>query len=390
MFHMSKQKLIIIATILLDTIGLGIVLPLLPFYVERFTAGALAVTGLFAMYAVCSLLSAPLLGALSDRIGRRPVMLLSIFSSALGWTLFAAADSLWMLFVARAVDGIAAGNIPIAQSYLSDLAKDAKERSHNLGMVGAAFGVGFVVGPAIGAALSKFGYAAPFWAVAFLATLNFLAGLKFLPETNFSRRVKKIQLNPFVQIREAFAAKDRRAYYLAWSFFALAVGAGQSIHALFMRDVLGLSESSASLIFTAMGAVMVVNQGFLLKRFWLKMFKEKSLAVWLFPVSALGFVVSILGGVGVFLLGIFIMMLSQSVLRVSMSSLVSSVAKEDERGEALGVLASIMSLAMAVAPIAAGALFASYPRVPFVFAAALLLAAFIVMRGCCLKDRLEK
>lgn len=385
---MSKQKLIIISTILLDTIGLGIVLPLLPFYVERFSTSVLAVTGLFAMYAVCSLLSAPLLGALSDRIGRRPVMLLSIFSSALGWTLFAAADSLGMLFVARAVDGIAAGNIPIAQSYLSDLAKDAKERAHNLGVVGAAFGIGFVVGPAIGAMLSKFGATTPFWAVAALAALNLVAGLKLLPETNFSRRTKKIRLNPFFQISQAFRAKDRRAYYLAWSLFALAVGAGQSIHALFMRDVLGLSESSASLVFTAMGAVMVVNQGLLLKRFWLKFFQEKSLAIWLFPVSALGFILSILGGVGIFLVGIFVMMLSQSVLRVSMSSLVSSVAKEDERGEALGVMASIMSLAMAVAPIAAGALFATYPKVPFVFAAMLLLVAFVVMRSCCLEESL--
>ena len=123
---MQKQKLIVISSVLVDVIGFGIVIPILPFYVTEFGASAVTVTFLFATFSFFSFLSAPLLGAWSDRIGRRPIFLLSVTSTAIGWFVFASANSLWMLFLGRIIDGCAAGNFTTAQSYMVDLAKDEK------------------------------------------------------------------------------------------------------------------------------------------------------------------------------------------------------------------------------------------------------------------------
>lgn len=161
---MSPKKIILL-TAFIDVIGISIVIPVLPFYVESFGASAFIVTVLFSVYSLCSFLSAPYLGALSDKIGRRPVLLVSILSTALGWFVFAGAKNLWFLFIGRIIDGLAAGNLPITQSYLTDLAKDDRERTANLGLIGAIFGLAFVIGPAIGGWLGSISHALPFWTV---------------------------------------------------------------------------------------------------------------------------------------------------------------------------------------------------------------------------------
>ncbi|PJA86559.1 MAG: tetracycline resistance MFS efflux pump, partial [Candidatus Moranbacteria bacterium CG_4_9_14_3_um_filter_42_9] len=153
--QLQKEKIIIISTVFVDVLGIGIIIPVLPFYLERFESGAMMLTALFSVFSLCSFLSAPVLGALSDRIGRRPVLLLSIFSTAVGWFVFASAGKIWVLFLGRIIDGMAAGNFPIAQSYLSDISKNEKERTANFGVIGAIFGIAFIVGPVFGSLLSS-------------------------------------------------------------------------------------------------------------------------------------------------------------------------------------------------------------------------------------------
>ena len=158
---MQKEKLVVLFTVFVDVIGFGIVIPILPFYVGSFGASPFLITLLFASFAFFAFLSSPLLGALSDKIGRRPILIASITSTAIGWFVFAGATSIPFLFLGRIIDGSAAGNFTVAQGCLVDLARDEKERSSNLGLIGAAFGVGFMIGPVLGGAEYRF----PFFSV---------------------------------------------------------------------------------------------------------------------------------------------------------------------------------------------------------------------------------
>ena len=176
--------LVIFITIVIDLIGFGIVIPVLPFYVEgtRFNASPRAVGLLFASYSIMQLLFTPILGRLSDRHGRRPVLLLSIIGTGIGFLILGFATTLWMLFVGRILDGITGGNISTAQAYIADITS-AEDRAKGMGIVGAAFGLGFVFGPAIGGILSRWGVNVPFLFAAGLAFANATLLYFTLPET---------------------------------------------------------------------------------------------------------------------------------------------------------------------------------------------------------------
>ena len=385
----EKVKIIIVLTVLVDVIGLGIIIPVLPFYVESFGVSSFVVTLLFSVFAFFSFISSPFLGALSDRIGRRPVLIASIVSTALGWFVFASANAVWVLFLGRVIDGIAAGNFPIAQSYLLDIAKNDKERTTNLGLIGAVFGIGFMVGPVIGATLGGISPALPFWFVGFLAMFNAIGAYFFLPETNHNKdTVKKIIINPFVPLFGAMKDDALRSRYLAWFLFGIAFDGMQSIFALFAMKVFGFSATTTGYLFTAMGVILVVNQGFALKRIWLKYFKEVDLEIWFFVVMILGFIFLDLKIFTLFVFGLFLTTVGQSTLRVVMSSGIASVAGAQKRGEVMGIMASIMSVSMIIGPLVAGALFVRNVQWPFLLNILLLLTAFFIMKKCCINEKI--
>ncbi|HBP01179.1 MAG: Major facilitator superfamily transporter [Candidatus Moranbacteria bacterium GW2011_GWE1_49_15] len=379
--NFSKEKWIIILTILVDVIGIGIVIPVLPFYAESFGLSPFQMSSLFAVFALFSFFSAPFLGALSDKIGRRPVLILSIASTAIGWFIFASAKNPLFLFVGRIVDGIAAGNFPIAQSYISDISKDDKERTSNLGVTGATFGIGFIIGPAIGAALSTVSPALPFWVVGVLATVNAIAAYFFLPETNGKLdRERKLEFNPLLPLIRAVREPLFKARYVAWFFFGLAVAGMQATFAIYMHDRFGFSSSLIGYVFTGMGVIMIFNQGFALKRFWLKNFKESSLELWPFLFFSIGFFLMSAESLALFFLGLLVMAFNQSILRVIVTSRVAGFAGPTRKGEALGAMSSIMSAAMIVGPMIGGALFEINASFPFLFSAFSIMAAFLVMK----------
>src|ERR1044072_8467330 len=165
--------LVIFITVFIDLVGFGIVIPVLPFYVEgtRFNATPRAVGLLFASYSVMQLIFTPILGRLSDRYGRRPVLFISLIGTGLGFLILGLARNLWMLFAGRILDGITGGNISTAQAYIADVTRP-EERARGMGMVGAAFGLGFIFGPAIGGILSRWGISTPFFFAAALAFGN--------------------------------------------------------------------------------------------------------------------------------------------------------------------------------------------------------------------------
>jgi len=374
-----NKKFVIIATVFIDVLGMGIIIPTLPFYVESFGVSPFVVTLLFGIFAFFSFFSAPFLGSLSDKIGRRPIMIVSILSTAIGWLVFASAKSIWFLFLGRMIDGLAAGNFSTAQSYLTDIAKDEAERTKNLGMIGAVFGIAFVVGPALGGLLSRVSPTFPFWCVGVLAMLNVVNAYFNLPESHLNKQVdRKISLNPLTPILRIFKNKKLLPGFSVWFLFGLAVAIQQSVFALYLGKVFSLGAFAAGLFMTGVGVIIILNQGFLLSRFWLKKFKERDLEIFMMAIFVVGFFLLSTSILGVFIAGLIGLTFGQSILRVVLTSQVVGNSL-DRKGEVLGAMASMMSLAMIVGPLLAGALFVTHVKWPFIISSILSLVALFIL-----------
>ncbi len=377
---LTRDKIIILLTMFIDVVGIGIVIPVLPYYVQDFGGSAQTITLLFAVYALCSFVSAPFLGVMSDKWGRRPALLVSLASTALGWFIFATAGNILFLFIGRIVDGLAAGNFPIAQTYLSDISKDQKERTHNMGLAGAIFGIGFIIGPAVGSLLAAYSLTLPFWIVGGLATLNTLGALRYLPETNKNLVHDKIlSYNPFNSIRSAWRDELLRSRYFVVFLFSLAVAIQQSIFTLFTQHAFGFGVKEAGYVLGGVGLVMVINQGFLLKNIWLKYFNEAQLEVWVYLFFALGYLLMDIRNIYIFIFGCLVMVFSQSVLRAVVSSRTVGLARKDMKGEVTGIMASIMMLGMVIGPLLSGVFFGVNEHLPFIISAIILVLAFWYM-----------
>ena len=377
---MNKQKVIILSAVLVDVLGFGIVIPILPFYLTEFGASAYTITLLFSVFAFCSFLSAPFLGALSDRIGRRPVLLLSIFSTSIGWFVFASAASIPILFLGRIIDGLAAGNFTTAQSYLADLAKDEKERVKNLGIVGAAFGIGFMFGPLLGGILSKVSHAFPFYIAGMLALVNGISAFFFLQESNKHRNNAQLHYNPLLPLLRAYQSLELRPLYIVWFLFAFSFVVVQSIFALFSQKVFGYDSFHTGLFFTVIGVIIVLNQAFLLNKFWIRRFTEKQLERIMLAMSVVGLLMLASQNLPLFFGSLVFTGTSQAILRVVISS--QAIAKSDPRikGEIMGTIASIMTGTMIIGPIIGGVLFEQYTGLPFIAAAMASAAGLLVSR----------
>ncbi|MFA5871919.1 MAG: MFS transporter [Parcubacteria group bacterium] len=382
MENFSKIKIVIVFTVLINVIGAGIVIPVLPYYVESFGATPFQVTLLFAVFALCSFFSSPFLGALSDKIGRRPVLIASIISTFFGWLVFALAGNIIFLFIGRIIDGLAAGNISIAQSSLVDISRNSKERTQNLGLIGAAFGIGLVIGPLIGGLLSSFSPAVPFWFATALAFIDVIVAFIFLNETIPEKKHKaRIEWNPFSPLRRAAANKRLIPNFIAWFFFTMAFASTQAIFALYIDRVFGLGALAAGIFFAGTGLIVAFNQIVALKHFWLKYFSEPGIEFWMILVTGAGFLIMGIKFLFIFSIGMLIIAFGQSILRVVMTSQIVGNTRQDSRGEIIGITSSIQWLGMTIAPIIAGAIFTSQNNFPFILSGVYMLIAFVIILG---------
>lgn len=372
-------KAIILFTVFLDVLGLGIIIPVLPFYVESFHVSGIVITALFAVFSLCSFFSAPILGVISDKKGRRPVLLVSLASSALGWLVFAFSSSVLGLFLGRIIDGLAAGNISTAQNYLIDISEDKKQQTKNLGLIGAIFGLAFILGPLIGGVLSSSSMKLPFIAVGIMATINTILAYFFLPETYHNKHNNKISLNPFIPIVKAFKNKKILPLYISWLLFGVAISLNQSIFALYISKVFLWTVVASGLIMTMMGVIISLNQAFLINRVWLKYFKESFLMVWIFVPFALGYLIMAIQSKALFLLGLTITAFAQSIMRVVMTSQLIGFSSKDNQGETMGILTSIISLSMVIGPLVGGAVYELSYSLPFIVASAILITVFFIL-----------
>ncbi|MEK6650287.1 MAG: MFS transporter [Bacteroidota bacterium] len=378
---MTKEKLVILLTVLVTVIGFGIVIPVLPFYVEEFGARPTTITLMFASFSLVSFLSAPFLGDLSDRIGRRPVLIGAICMTAIGWVVFAGAGSVPLLFLGRMIDGAGAGSLSITQSYLVDLSKNEKERAANLGLIGAAFGIGFMLGPMLGGVLSTVSHSFPFWVAAGLAILNAIFAYFFLPESlKEFRKEGRVTVNPIRPLLRAAKDRNLRPLYISWVMFSLAFVTSQSVFALYVHNVFAFDSFQTGSAFTAMGLIVAVNQAVLLKYLWLRRFTERTLEMvmlWFLFFGLLAFTVPSLWA---FALAALLMSTGQSVLRVVLTSQVAGAADPTTRGQTLGILASLMAACMATGPVLAGPLFEVHDTLPYYAAAGYIAIALVAAR----------
>lgn len=373
-----SPKTIILITVFMDVVGIGLVVPVLPFYIESFGLGAGSITAIFTSYAIFSFLSSPILGALSDRKGRRPILLVSLFSTAVGWLVFAFTQSVLGLYLGRIIDGIAAGNISTAQSYLIDISKDDKDRAKNLGLIGAVFGIAFIVGPLIGGILSKIYLPLPFIVVGILASVNTILAFFFLPETHHNRNTSKMSFNPFKPIMKAFKSKSLTPLYLSWMLFGIAVTTNQSVFALYLKEEFNWGVLASGVMMTIVGIIISLNQAFLIRKFWLKRYTESYLNLYILLPFALSYILMGLPYKGIFIAGLVLSAIGHSVLRVTMTSQTVAQAPKHEQGEVTGVMMSLMSLAMIIGPTAGGFLYVFGVNFPYFLSAVIILIMFFM------------
>ena len=358
---MNRKSLFsILLVVFIDLLGFSLILPLLPYYAETFNATKFQTGLLIAVYALMQLIGAPILGRLSDRFGRRPILLISIFGTFLGFVLFGFATSLWMLFVARILDGITGGNLSVAQAYISDVT-DAQNRAKGLGLVGAAFGIGFIIGPVTGGLLSQYGYNIPAFVAAGLALLNFIVVYAWLPEslTAEQRQQMNTQQRPAITLEALLAALKRPftgSLLITRFFFSLAFSIFQTIFSLYALAKFNLTARDTGLVLTYVGVLSVIVQGFLVGRLTAR-FRDDVLiafAVALMTVSLIGWALA----PSVFWLLVILTptALSGGILNTLLSSTLTKAVDPQEIGGILGLAASIESSTRIIAPILGGAL----------------------------------
>lgn len=352
----DKRMWIIFLIIFINMFGFGIILPLLPYYVESFGAGPLTIGLLTAVYSLFQLLSAPILGELSDKFGRRPILLFSIGGTALSFGILGIANSIPLLFLSRIIDGASGGNISTAQAYIADITSK-KNRTQGMGMMMAAFSLGFILGPALGGILSVYGYAVPAFVAGVVALIATLATYFFLPE---SIKVNDATKSAVKKRRKVFSLRDfydalthpEVGLFLSISFMTmLAFSLMQGTFALFSEHSLHFTAKDNGYIFAYLGLVGVMMQMFFLKRLLRWIPERKAIFISIISMAiALGLIALSTNMVLLFV-AITLLAFSNSISGPVLAGLISKNTPDNEQGNVAGMSQSVGSMARLLGPV---------------------------------------
>lgn len=371
---MSHKRLLpVFFVVFIDLIGFGIVIPVLPFYAQKYGANATEIGILFGVFSLFQFLMAPVLGHLSDRFGRRPILALSLLGTSLAFLLTGLAQTFWMLLLARSLDGVTGGNISTAYAYIGDVVEPS-ERTAAFGMIGAAFGLGFVVGPALGGILSHISLSTPFFFAAFMALANTIAVLIWIKEPQRHRHEPQPP-STFLRSSEGRLVRP----LLATSFLIiLAFSMYQTMFALFTQARFHYGATTNGWLFAYLGIIVAVIQGGMLRR-WSKRVDGRRLL-------AIGTVAVVLGLAGMalsFHLGELLLALAveaggASLTTPILSAMISEAAGARSQGVAFGLSQAMGSLGRFIAPVAGGWLFVRHITTPIWTALAIAGIAWLV------------
>jgi DHA1 family tetracycline resistance protein-like MFS transporter len=374
-----KALLVVYLAVFVDMLGFGIILPLLPFHAERLGGTGLWVGAVLTAYAAAQFVAAPVLGALSDRYGRRPMLLASLAGSAVSLALTGVAGSLVTLLAARVVAGMFGGAIAVGQAYVVDLT-DPSERTRALGMVGASIGMGFVLGPAIGAGLSGLGFAGVSFVAGGIAFANLVAGSLLLPRATAPETAAPARRrNPLATLGRAARQPTLRPLLAATFAATFAFVGMEATYALLGARLYGLGPAGLGLVFTGVGVVMAVVQGGVVGRMAAR-YGNRNVAVAGTLLLGLGLAVLPMGSAWLNYLALGVLAAGQGLLSTTAAALISE-AGGNAIGGAFGVGQSASAAARATGPIAAGAAFDAWIVLPYVAGAVLCaLAALLLAR----------
>jgi DHA1 family tetracycline resistance protein-like MFS transporter len=354
----------------LNTAGATIVMPVMPFITQKYVhdpmAVALWVGVLASAYSLCALLAAPALGALSDRVGRKPVLLVCLLGSAIGFVIFGIGGAMWVLLLGRVIDGLTGGNISTIFAYLADVTP-AEDRAKRFGMTGAITGVGFMVGPAIGGLLSGFGLSAPVYFAAGITLVTALISWVALPESlDPEHRTSTFSLSdvhPFKSIGDALRRPHLRPLLLGVLFLSIPMAGLQTNLGVFAKDTVGWGPMQVGVLLFCVGIQDIIVQGGLL-RILLPRIGERGVVLVGFIGQAVGY--AILGIVGSFLaipwlfvFGALLFSASEGGTGPALHGLVSNAVSHREQGWVMGGLQSMNSAARVIGPLLAGALYSA-------------------------------
>jgi len=376
---MKKSPLVILfVTVFIDLIGFGIVLPLLPFYAQHFGANALLVGLLSTSFSLMQLLFAPVWGRLSDRVGRRPVILVGLLGSSISYLTFGLAQSLTILFLSRILAGIAGANISTAQAYIAD-STPPEQRAKGMGLIGAAYGLGFTVGPAIGGLLSQYGYATPAFFASALALANFVAAWWLLPESrNRSGQPHQAErgLN-WQRLLTGLQHPELGVFFILFFISTFAFANLEATFALMTARKFGFDARANGYLFAYIGVLITIVQGGLTGRLAKRFGERWLISVGLFcMIFGLGLLPYSLG-LKSLLLVLVILIAGHGATNPSISSLISQSASTEHQGSILGVAQSLASLARILGPIWGGFTFDAFGfQYPYLTGSLFMAVAF--------------
>lgn len=388
---MRLPLLFVLLTVMIDAMGIGLIMPIMPSLIVEVQGGSLADAAIWggilsASFAVMQFLFSPVLGSLSDALGRRPVLLVSLFVMALDYLVMAVAGSLWLLLLGRIVGGITAATHATAGAYIADVS-DPKEKAANFGLLGAAFGAGFVLGPLLGGVLGEMGTRAPFYAAAMLAGANFALGWFVMRETvtdETRRAFEWRRANPFGAFRAMGRIPGIKGLLWVYFLYSVAIYVYPAIWSYFTAERFGWQPQMIGASLAVYGICMALVQGGLL-RYVVRWVGERGAVIWgqIFDFLAFGILAFISSGN----LALALIPISAlgALVQPALQGLMSRAVADNQQGELQGVMTAVHALSMIISPLMMTAVFAQFsdpdtsyylPGAPF------LLALVLMMIGC--------
>lgn len=388
--NIDKHALIFgLISVFLCGIGFSIIMPVVPFLVQPYISSpeeqALVVTLLTSVYAVCVFFAAPALGALSDKYGRRPLLLICLFGSALGYLVFGIGGALWVLFAGRIIEGITGGSISTIFAYFADIIPP-EQRTKYFGWVSAVVGAGTIIGPTLGGLLAKFGDTVPMYFGAIITLLNVVYGIKYMPESldrnNRLKEITFVRLNPFAQLANILSMKNLK--WLLVSAFLLWIpnGSLQAIFTQFTMDTFSWKPALIGLMFSILGFQDIISQSFIMPKLLIKL-SDKQIAILGMVSEIIGY--SFIAASALFslypllIVGMLLFGFGDSIFGPSFNGMLSKSVSSSEQGRIQGGSQSIQALARMIGPIIGGQIYVSLDHAAPAFMGMILIAAAIAV-----------
>lgn len=384
----NKKALIFgLTSVFLCGIGFSIITPVVPFLVQPYTSNpreqAIFVTMLTSVYAVCVFFASPVLGALSDKYGRRPLLLVCLLGSAMGYLVFGIGGALWVLFAGRIIEGITGGSISTIFAYFSDIIP-REQRTKYFGWMSAVVGIGTAIGPTLGGLLAKFGYSVPMYFGAIITLLNVVYGFFIMPESldknNRLKEISSVRLNPFTQLASILSMKNLKRLLVSAFLLWIPNGSLQAVFSQFTVDTFSWKPVLIGLMFSIMGFQDIISQGLIMPRLLIKL-SDKQIAILGMVSEIIGY--SLIAASALFsfypllIAGMFIFAFGDSIFGPSFNGMLSKSVDSSKQGRIQGGSQSIQALARMIGPIIGGQIYVSLGHAAPAFMGMILIAAAI-------------